>query len=100
MDTLEFVPTDQQIKAFKDWIQSHDRKLHVRDAQRWFQSSQHIEGVSEDSLSTVLGPLIDEAIEDAAKAVEERNKVILILSLALRCCRLRRSLHIDASVTN
>lgn len=83
MDPPEFVPTDEQIKAFKDWIQSKDCKPRIWDAQRWFQTSQQIENVSEDSLSVILGPLINEAIEDANKAVEERTKVFLSSSLSL-----------------
>ena len=76
MDTVQFVPTDQQVKAFKDWVQSHDCKPRVWHAQRWFQTSQEIEGVSEASLSAALEPLIDEAIEDATRAVQERTKVL------------------------
>jgi hypothetical protein len=78
MDTIPFVPTDQQVEAFKDWVQSQDRKPRVWDAQRWFQSSQEVEGVSEASLNAALEPLIDEAIEDATRAVEERSKVLPI----------------------
>ncbi|TFA99926.1 hypothetical protein CCMA1212_008338 [Trichoderma ghanense] len=74
MDTVPFVPTDQQIKTFKSWVQSRDCKPHAWNAQRWFQSSQQIEGVSEASLRAALEPLIDEAIEDATRAVEERSK--------------------------
>ncbi|UKZ58326.1 hypothetical protein TrVGV298_012194 [Trichoderma virens] len=81
MDTPEFVPTDQQIKAFKDWVQSKDCKPHMWDAQRWFQTSQQIAGVSEASLGLILGPLINEAIDDAAKAVEERNKALAYLKV-------------------
>ncbi|EHK19416.1 uncharacterized protein TRIVIDRAFT_89541 [Trichoderma virens Gv29-8] len=51
------------------------------DAQRWFQTSQQIAGVSEASLGLILGPLINEAIDDAAKAVEERNKALAYLKV-------------------
>ncbi|KAK0760527.1 hypothetical protein N5P37_006721 [Trichoderma harzianum] len=81
MDPPDFVPTDQQIRAFKDWIQSKDCKPRAWDAQRWFRTSQQIENVSEDSLNEILRPLVDEAIEDANKAVEERNKALLYLKV-------------------
>lgn len=77
MNTAEFVPSDTQIKAFKEWVQSRDSKPYIWDAGRWFQSSQLIDDIPEASLHPVLGPLIDEAIEDALKAAEERNKVLL-----------------------
>ncbi|KAH0493357.1 hypothetical protein TgHK011_000031 [Trichoderma gracile] len=76
MDTVPFVPTDQQVNAFKDWVQSQDCKPRIWTAQQWFQSSQEIEGVSEASLRAALEPLIDEAIEDATRAVEQRNKAL------------------------
>ncbi|KAL7941279.1 hypothetical protein V8C42DRAFT_335271 [Trichoderma barbatum] len=81
METPRFVPTDHQITAFKNWIQSQDCKPHVWDAQRWFQTSQQVADVSEASLSAILGPLIDEAIDDAAKDVEERNKTLAYLKV-------------------
>ncbi|KAL6880014.1 hypothetical protein HDV57DRAFT_103392 [Trichoderma longibrachiatum] len=76
MDTVQFVPTGQQVKAFKDWVQSQDCKPHVWKAQQWFKSSQEVEGVPEASLNAALGPLIDEAVEDANREVEERNKAL------------------------
>ncbi|RFU73590.1 wd40 repeat 2 [Trichoderma arundinaceum] len=81
MNNLEFVPSDEQVKAFKDWVQSQDSKPHVWDASRWFQISQCIDNVSEASLNSILSPLVDEAIEDAIKDVEERNKVLTHLKV-------------------
>jgi hypothetical protein len=88
MGNSESTLSDEQIKEFKDWVQSRDSKPYIWDARQWFQSSQHIrDDIPEASLDTILGPLIEEAMKDATTAIKKRNKVLLTsISSLYRCC--------------
>lgn len=76
MDHTEFGVSEEEIKSFKEWVQSQNKKPHIWDARRWLHNSRHSHDEPDASLDMALGSLIDEAIEDAVNEMRNRNKVV------------------------
>lgn len=75
MGNAESGLSQEEIKGFKEWVQSQNKRPHIWDARRWFQDSHHSYNESDASHDETLSSLVNEAIEDAMKEMKNRNKV-------------------------
>lgn len=78
MDNTELGLSEEKINNFKEWVKSQSKRPRVWDARRWFQGPDHRHDEQDASLDQALDLLIDEAIEDSVKEMNDRSKVILI----------------------
>lgn len=78
MEDAELGLSKEKIKCFKEWVKSQNKRPRVWDARRWFREPGHSHDEQDASLDQALDLLIDEAIEDAVKEMNDRNKVIII----------------------
>jgi DNA-binding MurR/RpiR family transcriptional regulator len=78
MDNAETGLPEEKIKDFKEWVKSQNKRPRVWDARRWFHEPGHSHDEQDASLDQALDLLIDEALEDAVKEMNDRNKVIII----------------------
>ncbi|KAL6900578.1 hypothetical protein GGI43DRAFT_405762 [Trichoderma evansii] len=81
MDNAQSGFSKEEIKNFKEWVQSQNKRPHIWDARRWFHGSHHIRDESDASLDTAIGSLVDEAIGDAIKEMENRNMALSHLKI-------------------
>lgn len=78
MEDAELGLSKEKINGFKEWVKSQNKRPRVWDARRWFREPGHSHDEQDASLDQALDLLIDEAIEDAVKEMNDRNKVIYI----------------------
>lgn len=76
MDNAELGLSEEKINNFKEWVKSQSKRPRVWDARRWFQGPDHSHDEQDASLDQALDLLIDEAIEDSAREMNDRSKVI------------------------
>ncbi|KAM0472563.1 hypothetical protein ACHAPX_008720 [Trichoderma viride] len=74
MDNAETGLPEEKIKDFKEWVKSQNKRPRVWDARRWFHEPGHSHDEQDASLDQALDLLIDEALEDAVKEMNDRNK--------------------------
>ncbi|KAM0460202.1 hypothetical protein ACHAPV_004991 [Trichoderma viride] len=74
MDNAERGFSEEKINGFKEWVKSQNKRPRTWDARRWFHGPGHSHDQQDASLDQALDLLIDEAIEDSLKEMNERNK--------------------------
>lgn len=82
MDSAELGLSEEKINNFKEWVKSQSKRPSVWDARRWFHDPDHSHDEQDASLDQALGMLIDDAIEDSEKEMNDRSKVVFIFSLS------------------